>query len=299
MRLGIANIHGVRTLVTRVDGQWIDLSSAYHDYQQIIDFIDGQTMHTVEEVLARGLMTRDFFERIHDFVHKPGMLREYSLPKEPQLLQPMRPGKIIAVGRNYRTFLEEQGLPIPDEPVFYAKSPSVCIGPDEPIRLRRRYGRVDHEGELAVVIRQRAQDVRAEEAAAYVAGYTLINDLTAREMLQRDVARGHPWYRAKNLATFCPMGPAVVLRDALAWPPEAAIEVRVNGEVRQRCNTRDAIFGIPEIIAEITRYIPLEPGDIISTGTPHGVSPLEPGDVVEIEVPEIGVLRNPVMDAGD
>jgi 2-keto-4-pentenoate hydratase/2-oxohepta-3-ene-1,7-dioic acid hydratase in catechol pathway len=299
VKIAVANIHGVHTLVMAVDGQWVDLSRAYHDYQQIIDFIDGQTMHSIEEVMARGLMTPRFFGRLCDFIHKPGMLREYKLAEEPHLLRPLRPGKIISVGRNYRAFLEEQGLPIPDEPAFYGKEPSVCVGPDEPIRLRRRYGRVEHEGELAVVIAGTAQDVRPEEAASYIAGYTLVNDVTAREMQQRDMARGYPWYRAKNLATFCPMGPAVVHRDTFAWPPDVEIEVRVNGEVRQRCNTREALFSIPEILACITRYIPLEPGDIVSTGTSKGVSALEPGDIVEIEAPEIGVLRNPVVDAGE
>lgn len=299
MKIAVANIDGIATLITMVDGQWIDLSRAYHDYQRVMDCIDGQMMHRYEEFSQRGLFQLAFQERIIDYLHKPGMFAEYALLGEPEFMQPLRPGKVLSVGRNYRAFLAEQGMPVPDEPVFYAKSASVCIGPGQPIILRARYGRVDHEGELAVVIGKAAQDVPAEEAYDYVAGYTIINDVTARDMQQRDIARGYPWYRAKNLATFCPVGPAIVARDALPWPPQVDIAVHVNGEERQRGNTRDLIFGIPEIIASITQFIPLEPGDLVSTGTPQGVSPLEPGDIVEISIPEVGILRNPVVSAGD
>ncbi len=299
MKLARVNIDGVATLVMPMDGQWINVSQAYHDYQQVIDFIDGQVMHSIEEVMRRGLFTPGFFHQLGNFVRKPGMLQEYLLPENLTFLQPLHPGKVISVGRNYRAFLEQQKLPIPEEPVFYAKSASVCIGPGAPIVLRRRYGRVDHEGEIAVVIGQPAQDVPEEEAYDYIAGYTIINDITARDLQQRDMEQGHPWYRAKNLATFCPVGPVVVHRDALSWPPEAAIEVRVNGDVRQKGNTREFLFSIPHLIAAITHFIPLEPGDIVSTGTPEGVSPLEPGDDVEIFVEGIGVLKNPVVASGD
>ena len=299
MKVAVANIDGIATLVTMVDGQWLDLSRAYHDYQRVIDFIDGQVMHSYEELSRRGLFNLAFYEMIVDFLHKPGMFAEYALIGEPVFLQPLRPGKVLSVGRNFRAFLEEQGMPVPDEPVFYAKSASVCIGPGQPILLRERYGRVDHEGELAVVIGKQAQDVPADEAYDYVAGYTIINDVTARDMQKRDMEKGYPWYRAKNLATFCPLGPAIIARDALPWPPQLEIVVYINGEERQRGNTRDLIFGIPQIIEAVTRFIPLDPGDLISTGTPRGVSPLVPGDTVEITIPEIGTLKNPVVHAGE
>jgi 2-keto-4-pentenoate hydratase/2-oxohepta-3-ene-1,7-dioic acid hydratase in catechol pathway len=299
VKIAVANIDGIATLVTMVDGQWIDLSRAYHDYQRIIDFIDGHMMHSYEELSQRGLFNLAFYERIVDYLRKPGMFAEYALLGEPAFLQPLRPGKVLSVGRNFHAFLEQQGVPVPDEPVFYAKSASICIGPGQPILLRERYGRVDHEGELAVVIGKRAQDVPADEAYHYVAGYTIINDVTARDMQQRDMALGYPWYRAKNLATFCPVGPAILARDALPWPPHFDIAVHVNGEERQHGNTRDLIFGIPEIIAAITQFIPLDPGDLVSTGTPSGVSPLVPGDCVQITIDGIGTLENPVAGAGD
>lgn len=299
MKIAVANIDGVATLVTMVDDRWVDLSRAYHDYQRIIDFIDGQVMHSYEELAQRGLFNLVFYEKMVDFLMKPGMFAEYALLGEPALLQPLRPGKVLSVGRNYRAFLAEQGMPVPEEPVFYAKSASVCIGPNQPIILRDRYGRVDHEGEFALVIGKRAQDVPADEAYDYIAGYTLINDVTARDMHQRDIAQGHPWYRSKNLATFCPLGPTIVARDALPWPPHVDMTVLVNGEQRQHGNTRELIFGIAEIIAAITQFIPLEPGDIVSTGTPPGISPIQPGDTIEITVPEVGTLRNPVVSAGE
>lgn len=298
MKIAVANVEGVPTLVSPVEGEWIDLSRAYHDYQRVIDYIDGQTMHRIEEVLARGLLNKAFFDRVFDFVHKPGMFHQYALREEPALLQPIRPNKVIAVCRNYPEFVTQGHYAPPEEPIIYAKAASACVGPNEPIILRERYGRVDHEGELAVIIGKHAQDVRPEDAQGYVAGYTIVNDVTARDIQAHDIARGYPWYRSKNLATFCPIGPSVLLPEALGWPPEVDIEVRVNGEVRQRGNTRDFIFGIGEVIAAITKFIPLEPGDIVSTGTPAGVSAIVPGDIVEIEVPQIGILRNPVISGG-
>lgn len=298
MRIGVANVDGVRTLVAPLDGSWIDVSRAYHGYQRVIDYIDGQVMHSIEEMLARGLLNRSFFDRVFDFLRKPGMFREYELRAEPVLSQPLRPNKIIAVGRNFRGFIEAGGYDMPDEPVFHAKASSVCIGPGEPIIVRDRYGRVDHEGELAVLIGKRAQDVAPEHAREYVAGYTLLNDITARDMQRRDIERGYPWYRSKNLATFCPLGPLVILPEALPWPIEIDIEVRVNGEVRQRGNARDFLFDIPRLLAAVTQFIPLEPGDLLSTGTSEGAGPIAPGDVVEVIAPEIGVLRNPVVSGG-
>jgi len=123
----------------------------------------------------------------------------------------------------------------------------------------------------------------------------LLNDVTAREMQKKDIDAGHPWFRSKSLDTFCPFGPYMVLRDALPWPLEVDIECAVNGEIRQKSNTRHFIFKLPELIAYVSRFITLEPGDVLSTGTPEGIAPLHPGDTVEVRVPEIGVLRNPVL----
>jgi 5-oxopent-3-ene-1,2,5-tricarboxylate decarboxylase/2-hydroxyhepta-2,4-diene-1,7-dioate isomerase len=157
------------------------------------------------------------------------------------------------------------------------------------------YGRVDHEGELAVVIGKRAKDVKAEDARDYIAGYTLVNDVTAREMQKGDKSQGNPWFRSKNLDTFCPVGPVVVLRDTLSWPVKVDIEVTVNGVKRQSSNTGKWIFDLGTVIAYVTKFMTLEPGDLIATGTPEGVAALEPGDEVSVRVPEIGELKNPVI----
>lgn len=298
MRIGVANVDGVSALVAPLGGQWLDMSRAYHDYQKVIDYIDGQTIHSIEELLARGLFRPSFFERVFDFVQKPGMFHEYALREEPRFLKPVRPNKIVAIGRNYRCFIREGGYEVPDEPVFHAKSASVCIGPDEPIVIRERYGRVEHEGELAVLIGCHAQDASPGEARNCIAGYTLLNDVTARELQRKDIQRGYPWYRSKNLATFCPIGPMLALPETMGWPVEVDLEVHVNGELRQKANTRDLIFNAAEVVSAISQFIPLEPGDIVSTGTPEGVSEIVPGDVVEVCVPEIGVLRNPVVSGG-
>ena len=298
MKIGVANVDGVPTLVSPMDGHWLDMSRAYHDYQLVIDYIDGQVLHCIDDLLARNLLCPAFFEKVFDYVEKPGMFREYVLREEPRFLQPIRPNKIVAIGRNFRGFVSQGGYEMPDEPVFHAKSASVCIGPEQPIVVRSRYGIVDHEGELAVLIGKPTHDVTPEQARASIAGYTLLNDVTARDLQRKDIQRGYPWYRSKNLATFCPLGPMIALPETLGWPVEVELEVQVNGETRQKANTREFIFDAAELISAISQYIPLDSGDIVSTGTPDGVSSIVPGDMVEICVPEIGILRNPVV-SGD
>jgi len=150
---------------------------------------------------------------------------------------------------------------------------------------------------LALVIGRRAKYVAEEDACDYVAGYTILNDVTARGMQKSDIDQGLPWFRSKSIDTFCPLGPVIALPDEMAWPVEVDIELRVNGEVRQKTNTSKFIFSIPEVLSFITRFMTLEPGDIISTGTPEGIAAIVPGDTVEITIPPIGVLRNPVAPA--
>lgn len=289
--------HGAPAIALHAGEAWVNLSDAYHEYLEVLEAIDGQTIRGIEELMARGLFNAEFVRKIEEFLRKPGVLGDHLLAEPLAYLQPLRPGKIIAIGRNYHAHAKELGHDAPDEPIFFAKSPSVCIGPDTPIAVPDWAGRVDHEGELAVVIGRAARNVSEEEARACIAGYTLVNDVTARELQKADIAQGLPWYRSKNFDTFCPLGPAIVLPEALGWPVEAELTVRVNGGVRQQGNTRNFIFGLPRLIAHVSRYLSLEAGDIIATGTPEGVGPIAPGDTVEVCVPEIGVLRNPVARA--
>jgi 2-keto-4-pentenoate hydratase/2-oxohepta-3-ene-1,7-dioic acid hydratase in catechol pathway len=164
--------------------------------------------------------------------------------------------------------------------------------------VRESCGRVDYEAELAVVIGRQARFVAEEEARDYIGGYTIVNDVTARGIQQTDIERGLPWFRSKSMDTFCPMGPVVALPDDMTWPVEVDIELRVNGEVRQKGNTSSFVFSIPKVLSFITRYMTLEPGDVISTGTPNGIGPIAPGDLIEITIPPIGTLRNPVAPSG-
>jgi 2-keto-4-pentenoate hydratase/2-oxohepta-3-ene-1,7-dioic acid hydratase in catechol pathway len=200
----------------------------------------------------------------------------------------VRPTKIVCVGKNYREHAREMGGEVPADPLLFLKPPSALIGPGEPIILPRLSAHVEHEAEIAVVVGERLR--RVDEAAAMrgVAGFTCLNDVTARDWQKRE----SQWARAKGFDTFCPVGPAIV--RGLDWRTLEVIG-RVNGEVRQHGRAADMAFGIPFLLAHISQVMTLEPGDLVATGTPAGVGPLRPGDVVEVEIPGVGVLANPVL----
>ena len=216
----------------------------------------------------------------------------------------INPSKIIAVGLNYRDHVKESRVfdnrprDIPAEPVLFAKTVNVLIGPGEPIVIPahiREYNfpdeRVDPESELAIIIGRRGRHIPREKAFDFVLGYTCFNDVSQRN-IQRSDASG--WFRGKSFDTFGPIGPVVVSREDMADPQALNVTCKINGVLKQSGNTADMIFPIPELIAFISRQFTLEEGDVIATGTPSGVSPIVPGDLVEVEVENIGVLRNPV-----
>lgn len=206
-----------------------------------------------------------------------------------KLLAPVVPGKIVCVGRNYREHAAELGNEVPKEPLIFLKVPSSVIGPEDAINLPPQSQRVDFEGELAVVIGSRASKIGPDESVApYIRGYTIVNDVTARDLQKPD----GQWWRAKGFDTFCPMGPIVT--DEIDPVAGIAVETRLNGEVRQQGNTRDFIFPIDTLLRHITAAMTLYPGDVIPTGTPAGVAPMQPGDKVEVEVEGIGILRNSI-----
>ena len=210
---------------------------------------------------------------------------------EVRLLAPCQPTKILAVGLNYRTHAAEAGYDVPSEPLVFSKPPSSVIGPLEPIVYPILSQQMDYEGELAVVIGQRAKNVLPEKATDFILGYTCGNDVTARDLQRRD----DQWTRAKGFDTFCPLGPYIVTD---LDPAHLAIQTRVNGEIRQSTSTADMVFNVAELMAYVSQVMTLEPGDVILTGTPSGVGPLQPGDVVEVEIEGIGILRNPVVSQG-
>lgn len=210
------------------------------------------------------------------------------------LLAPVEPSKIICVGRNYREHAGELGHDVPVEPLLFFKPPSSVIGPGDAIRIppATLTQRVDYEGELGVIIGRRCRNLGPnDDVRPYLRGYTCVNDVTARDIQKKD----SQWARAKGFDTFCPVGPIAVTADEL--DPWAGVEVstKLNGERKQHGNTRDFIFPLDHIIRYISQVMTLEPGDLIPTGTPAGVSPMKPGDVVEVTVSGIGTLSNPLI----
>jgi 5-carboxymethyl-2-hydroxymuconate isomerase len=216
-----------------------------------------------------------------------------------RLLAPARPGKIVAVARNYAAHAAELGgaRERPPEPVLFLKATSAVIGPDAPIELPEASRQVDYEGELAAVIGRPAREVAAADALACVAGYTAANDVSARDF--QNVRGQH--FIGKSCDGFCPLGPALVTADEVGDPQALALETRVSGKSMQRASTREMIFPLAELIAFASRLMTLLPGDVILTGTPAGVGAAQSpprwlvlGDAVEVEIERIGCLRNPV-----
>lgn len=211
-------------------------------------------------------------------------------PSGHQLLPPVVPSKIVAVGLNYKDHAAEVKKPLPAEPLLFLKPSTAVIGPDDPIVIPEGMGRIDHEAEMGVVIGSRAWQVRESDAARYVFGITCVNDVTARELQAKDVQ----YTRAKGFDTFAPIGPCIATGLAYDAPPGLAVEAWVNGERRQASSTRELIFSVPRLIAFISSVMTLLPGDIITTGTPSGIGPLAAGDRVTIKVEGVGELTNPV-----
>ncbi|MBI5471370.1 MAG: fumarylacetoacetate hydrolase family protein [Ignavibacteriae bacterium] len=228
-------------------------------------------------------------------VRKNRLQRYLSLPQEAVLKAPIsRPPKIVALGLNYVLHAKEGNFEVPKEPILFVKVGSSVIGPNETIRIPRGLGRMDHEAELAVVICRTATEVKKKDAYKYIAGYTICNDVSARDLQTKDILEKHPWFRSKSFDTFSPIGPWIVTPEEFRSPVHVGVECRVNGKVRQKANTRDLVFDIPTTIEFITKYITLEPGDIISTGTPEGIGPIKHRDTVVCRVDKIGELKNPV-----
>jgi 2-keto-4-pentenoate hydratase/2-oxohepta-3-ene-1,7-dioic acid hydratase in catechol pathway len=207
-----------------------------------------------------------------------------------RLLAPVIPSKVVAVGKNYAAHAAEMGGPAPDDPVIFLKPSTAVVGPGDPVNYPPSAGRVDYEGELAVVIGRLARRVTAAEAARYILGYTCANDVTARDQQAAD----GQWTRAKGHDSFCPLGPWV---ETGLDPADVALRTLVDGAVRQDGRTRDLLHPVAEIVAYVSAVMTLLPGDVILTGTPEGVGPLQVGEEVTVEIEGIGALTNPVVAA--
>lgn len=219
-----------------------------------------------------------------------GVLYASELPDGARLLPPCSPSKIVCVGRNYVEHARELGNEVPSEPLIFLKPPSSLIAHGDSIVYPGLSQNVHFEGELGVIVGRRARHVQRETAFEYVLGYTCLNDVTARDIQRKDVQ----FTRGKGFDTFCAVGPWMVPADEFRLQ-EAQLTTRLDGQAKQHAPVTDMIFGVDAIIAFVSEFMTLEPGDLIATGTPPGVGPLSPGSVVEVEISGIGTLRNPVV----
>ncbi|GAC1394602.1 MAG: fumarylacetoacetate hydrolase family protein [Ktedonobacteraceae bacterium] len=274
-------------------GRMVDVAAFWHD---------GAQETTIRHLLVAGPATvRTVFKQAHEALDAgpdvPGVLQSASVELGPPVPDP---DKIICIGLNYADHANEAGLAQTEVPVFFAKFRNALVGPSAPIVLPRVSREIDYEGELAVVIGQRCKDVSVSVALEYVAGYSVFNDVSARD-LQMQTSQ---YMAGKALDTFAPMGPGIVLASDIPDPQTLLLTTRVNGQVVQHASTATMIFSVAKVISFLSSLMTLEPGDIIATGTPSGVgfkrTPplfLHDGDVTEVEIEGIGQLRNPVMQA--
>jgi len=239
-----------------------------------------------------GVVTKDSLRKIEGWPSGPYSISEELIPiTKVKVLPPLMPSKIVAIGLNYAKHVTEVKLDrnAPSAPLFFLKPPTSIIGPEEGIIHPQKSDELHYEGELAVIIKNRTRKIQPEEALDHILGYTCLNDVTARDWQRSDVQ----WTRAKSFDTFCPIGPVIAMD--IKNPNALKIETRLNGQVKQSATTADLLFKVEELVTYISRHMTLLPGDIIATGTPDGVGPMEVGDTVEVEIEEIGVLRNYVI----
>ncbi len=270
----------------------LDFTRAFQA-QQLIQHGQERPEHVTDMVplMRAGLFNRETFESAMMFVAEHHLEAAMTVT-DAKLRTPIpQPGKLVALGGNFSHPGEED----PDEPPLFFKPTSSIIGPDEPIIFRRGLDVAEPEIELTVIIGKQGSHISQADAMDFVAGYTLLNDMTARDLQNVAYEVQRPWSYTKAIDTFTPIGPHVVLRDAVKDPHNLAMTMRVNGEEIEHANTNTMLFQVPVLIEYISQYMTLEPGDIIATGTPVHPPGLKPGDTVELEIEEIGVLSNPVV----
>lgn len=202
-----------------------------------------------------------------------------------KIMPPVLPSKIVCVGLNYQDHASELNMELPEEPIIFIKPPTSISGHLNDIIYPVTSKQVDYEGELGIVVSKEAKNVDLKEVVDYIGGYTILNDITARDLQRKDVQ----WTRAKSFDTFCPIGPCI---ETDLDPVDQKISLKLNGEVKQRSNTKNMIFNVYELVEFISNIMTLKPGDVIATGTPPGVGPMNVGDTVEVEIEGIGVLKN-------
>ena len=308
MRLLTFVAEGYSRVGLEVDGSVVDLAAAYEAVPtreragpallpaDMLTFLWGGDL-----AMAAAKQVEELARKAHaagrTLVGAAGQRSEYPASAVRIAAPIARPGKIICLGLNYADHAAESGHEPPKTPVLFAKYANSIVGPGDPIVLPRASSQVDYEVEFAFVIGKVARNVPLESAYDCVAGYTMLNDVSARD-LQMETSQ---WFRGKSPDTFAPTGPYVVTKDEVADPHALDVRLWLNGELMQKSNTRNLIFDVPSLVHHISKTITLEPGDIVSTGTPGGVGAarkppvyLKPGDVVRLEIGNLGVLENPV-----
>lgn len=254
---------------------------------------------TLDIMIKQDIFNLATFTDVCDFLNKHNLVENFSVSDKIKFEIPLvQPSKILALGRNYKAHAEESNLSVPDEPIIFDKLTSSMLPHEGEIVYPSVVGRLDHEIELVLVIGKTAKDIDSSEAYDYIAGYTIGNDISARDIQEKDMKLVNPWLRSKSFDTFTPLGPYIVPKDAIDDAQNLEMELKVNGETRQKSTTAKMVFDIPNLMSYISKHMTLLPGDMIMTGTPEGISALEVGDVVEAAIDGIGTLRNKVVSGG-
>ena len=256
---------------------------------------ESSSLNSLQKMIREGKFTIDFIRKIVDNVKAKGLLEECEITDEIKYDVPISdPDKILCYGVNYAAHAVEGDNPIPDEPILFGKFSNTLLPHNGTIAFPKKIGRVDHEIELAVVIGKDGKNIPEDEAMDYVAGYTIINDISARKMQIDDLDKSHPWLRSKGYDTFCPVGPYLVPSEAISEPQNIDLTLKINGDIKQQSNTSRMIFQIPRLINFASEIMTLKIGDIICTGTPSGISEIVDGDIVTCELSGLGILSNTV-----
>ncbi len=239
--------------------------------------------------IENGIFENNTIKKIKGDLFSEFQVTETEIhPSSVKLLPPTMPTKIVAVGLNYRDHAKELKMEIPKNPIIFIKPASTVIGPEDPIIYPETSNQVDYEAELGIVIGKRAKNIEKDEAKEYILGYTVFNDVTARDLQKKDTQ----WTRSKSYDTFAPIGPMI---ETSVNPFDLPISLKLNGITKQNSSTKNMIFNCYELLEFISEIMPLEPGDVIATGTPPGVGPMNRGDIVEAKIEGIGVLKNYVI----
>jgi 2-keto-4-pentenoate hydratase/2-oxohepta-3-ene-1,7-dioic acid hydratase in catechol pathway len=299
VKVRIANVKhrgAPRIVLSQPDGEWLDFTLASQMWAGVQKGEIGAAPTSLQQWLDSGYFSLDKAHEIAQFASHHRLSTLFLKESDLEFQAPFsRPGQIIALARNYTVHAQESTLPVPHEPIFFSKSNTSVVGPGDPVVLPPNLGRIEPEIELAFVIGKRASHVPAARAAEYIAGYTVLNDVSAQELQSREIQEGYPLFRCKSLESFTPIGPWLVTADEVGINPALAMTLRVNGETRVSTNTGGLTFGIAKLVEFISGYLALYPGDIITTGCPKAAGEICPGDEMELEIEKIGTLKNPVV----